>query len=151
MKITCRDFENNSDMPRQYTCQGDDINPPLAIEEVPEGTVTLALICEDPDAPDPANPQMTWDHWVVWNIPSGTTEIPANWYPEKTMVGINSWGKSEYGGPCPPVGKHRYFFKLYALDIELDLPPEADKKDVLREMEGHVKDQAELIGLYEKQ
>ncbi len=151
MELKSKEFTNNGDIPSKYTCQGVNISPPLTFSGVPETTVSLALLMDDPDAPDPKAPKMVWDHWVVWNIPPEISEVPEDWFPDKAIEGFNSWGNAEYGGPCPPKGKHRYFFRLYALDKQLELPPEADKKDVLEAMEGHIIDQAELIGLYEKQ
>ena len=105
MQFTSSAFTHNGDIPQAHTCEGQDTSPPLAIEDAPEGTQSFALIMDDPDAPDPKAPKMVWDHWVVWNIPVETREIPANTRPG--VIGRNSWGKNEYGGPCPPVGKHR--------------------------------------------
>jgi Raf kinase inhibitor-like YbhB/YbcL family protein len=137
-------------MPKTYTCQGRDVSPPLAIAGVPAGAKSLALLMDDPDAPDPAAPKMVWDHWVVFNIPPGTNEIPEGGVPSGSVVGKNSWPKNAYGGPCPPIGTHRYFFKLYALGTTLPLGPDATKKDVERAMQGHVLEKAELVGLYKK-
>jgi Raf kinase inhibitor-like YbhB/YbcL family protein len=135
-------FENNQEIPAKYTCQGDDINPPLTIDGIPETTKTLVLIMDDPDAP-----AGTWDHWLVWNI-APTAEIKENSVPG--IQGRNSWGRNDYGGPCPPSVTHRYVFKLYALDIELDLPEGADKKELEAAISGHVLAQTQLIGLYAK-
>ena len=135
-------FSHNGHIPPQYTCEGKNINPPLKVENIPDGTKTLALIVEDPDAP-----KGTFDHWVVWNI------SPNEAIAEGTNVGItgtNGFGKTGYGGPCPPSGVHRYFFKLFALDNELQLMPGAGKKDLLDAMGGHVIASAELMGLYQK-
>jgi len=140
MKLTSI-FQHNQDIPSKYTCQGEDINPPLTIEDIPEKTKTLVLIVDDPDAPN-----NTWDHWIVFNIPP-TNQIQENTEPGTS--GINSWGKTGYGGPCPPSGKHRYFFKLFALDTELSLT-NPKKEDVLTAMQGHILDKAELVGLYKK-
>ena len=145
LSLTSSAFENNGDMPKVYTCDGSDTSPPLEISGVPEGTKSLVLINDDPDAPDPAAPKFTWDHWVLYNIPPGTTSIPEG--GSVGTAGKNSWGRTDYGGPCPPIGKHRYFFKLYALDTELDLT-NADKEAVKAAMQGHILEEAVLIGLY---
>lgn len=140
-KIRSLVFENNKQIPEKYTCDGDDINPPLMIEGTPKGTKTLALIMDDPDCPSG-----TFDHWVIWNIPPFTSEIK-----EDSTVGtegLNSGGRRGYYGPCPPSGTHRYFFKLYALDCELNLNPKSRKKDVEKAFIGHILAENELIGLY---
>jgi len=136
-------FENNKFIPAKYTCDGDDVNPPLAIEGVPEGTKTLALIVDDPDAP-----MGTWDHWIVWNIPATTSKIAENTVPG--TEGMNDFRRRSYGGPCPPSGTHRYFFKVYALDVKLDLSPTSRKRDVEKAMQGHVLAKGELVGLYRR-
>jgi Raf kinase inhibitor-like YbhB/YbcL family protein len=136
-------FENNQLIPAKYTCDGDDVNPPLAIEGIPEGTKTLALIVDDPDAP-----MGTWDHWIVWNIPATTSKIAENTVPG--TEGLNDFRKRSYGGPCPPSGTHRYFFKVYALDVKLDLSQTARKRDVEKAMQGHVLAEGELVGLYRR-
>ena len=141
LTLSSPQFEHEQSIPAKYTCQGEDVNPPLAIEGIPEGTKSLVMIMDDPDAP-----AGTWDHWVVWNI-SPTSSISEDSVPGEE--GMNSWGKSGYGGPCPPSGTHRYFFKLYALDVELELPSTADKRTVEAAMEGHVISQTILIGLYQ--
>ena len=148
MQITSPAFEHNSPIPDRYTCQGEDINPPLGIGKIPDDTVSLVLIVDDPDAPDPAAPQVVWEHWVMWNIAPETTSIPAGSVPTEAIQGTNSWGRTDYGGPCPPVGTHRYFFKLFALDTELALGASSIKADVEAAMHGHVLAQAELIGLF---
>lgn len=145
MKLISSEFENNTEIPSKYTCDGDNINPPLQISEVPEDAVSIVLIVDDPDAP-----AGDWVHWTVWNIPPETTEILENTAP-KGHEGKTDFGKNEWGGPCPPSGTHRYFFKLYALDMELDLDESADKAEIEEAMVGHVLDKAELIGLYKKQ
>ena len=144
LTITSTAFENNKDFPSRYTCDGKDINPPLSIVGVPEGTQTLVLIVDDPDAP-----VGVWDHWVVWNIPAETTSIAEDSVPG--VQGKNSWGRNDYGGPCPPSGTHRYYFKLYALDTKLDLDTASDKKAVEAAMKGHVLEEAELMASYSKQ
>ena len=142
MKITSPAFAHNAMIPKKYTCQGKDISPPLAISDIPEGTVSLALILDDPDAP-----RITWDHWIIWNI-KPTREIKEDSTPG--TQGENSWGRQDYGGPCPPSGTHRYFFKLYAINSEMDLPAGATKAELEAAMKGHILEQAELIGLYQK-
>ena len=145
MKLTSPAFEHNQEMPSEYTCDGSDTSPELNIENVPEGTKSLALIMDDPDAP-----AGTWVHWVVWNIPPETKSIAKANEPEGVQ-GTTSFGRAGYGGPCPPSGTHRYFFKLYALDSTLNLAEDSKKEDLLQAMEGHIIEQAELIGLYKKQ
>lgn len=138
-------FVHEMPIPKKYTCQGEDINPPLNIEGIPKGTKSLVLIMDDPDAP-----HGTWDHWIVWNLPP-QEEIPENSVPGGAVQGKNSWGRNDYGGPCPPSGTHRYYFKLYALDDKLNLPRSAAKKDVEAAMSGHILSQAVLMGTYKKQ
>jgi Raf kinase inhibitor-like YbhB/YbcL family protein len=142
MKLTSPEFENNGHIPSKFTCQGEDISPALIVEGIPQDTKSLALIVDDPDAP-----AGTWVHWVVFNI-SLTDRIDEKSIPGKQ--GINDFGRQDYGGPCPPSGTHRYFFKIYALDTELDLKEGIDKKSLENAMEGHVLGKAELIGLYKK-
>ena len=142
MKITSPAFAHNTMIPQKYTCQGADISPPLTISTLPEGTVSLALIVDDPDAP-----RKTWDHWLIWNI-KPTREIKEDSAPG--IQGKNSWGRQDYGGPCPPSGTHRYFFKLYALDSAIGLPAGANKAALEAAMDGHILEQAESIGLYQK-
>jgi Raf kinase inhibitor-like YbhB/YbcL family protein len=136
-------FESNQLIPAKYTCDGNDVNPPLTIEGIPEGTKTLALIVDDPDAP-----MGTWDHWIVWNIPAATSKIEENAVPG--TEGMNDFRRRPYGGPCPPSGTHRYFFKVYALDVKLDLSPTSRKRDVEKAMQGHVLAKGELVGLYRR-
>lgn len=143
LSISSTAFKNEADVPSKYTCDGEDINPPLRISGMPEGAKTMVLIVDDPDAP-----VGVWDHWIVWNIPADTTSIPEDSVPG--VQGINSWGRNDWGGPCPPSGTHRYIFKLYALDVELDIEAESDKTDLETAMEGHVLEQAELIGKYSR-
>jgi Raf kinase inhibitor-like YbhB/YbcL family protein len=145
MKISSPAFENNSKIPSKFTCDGENANPPLKIEDVPSGTKSLVLIVDDPDAPGG-----TFLHWLVWNIPPQTTLIEENSLPQGAVQGGNDFGKENYGGPCPPSGTHRYFFKLYALDKNLNLPKGSSLKEVEKEMEVHILDQAQLIGLYQK-
>ena len=142
MQITSAAFENNKMIPKKYTCQGQDLNPPLLITEIPPGTKALALIIDDPDAPG-----KIWVHWVVFNIPV-MSEIKENSIPGKQ--GYNDFGRNNYGGPCPPSGTHRYFFKIYALDTSLNLNEGIDKSTLEKAMKDHILAQAELIGLYKK-
>jgi len=145
LKISSTAFTHNGPIPSKYTCDGADVNPPLVVENVPTGTHSLALIVDDPDAP-----AGTWVHWVVWNIRASTKEIKENAVPDGVSQGITDFKKRKYGGPCPPSGTHRYFFKLYALDATLTLGPNADKAVVESAMKGHILAQAELIGLYSR-
>ncbi len=154
MKLTSQSFENKKDMAKKFTCDGEDISPALEWSDVPEETKSFALIVDDPDAPDPANPKMTWVHWILYNIPAAVSSLPENVkvvdLPEGTLQGLNDWKKTGYGGPCPPIGKHRYFHKLYALDIILPDLKHPTKAELEKAMEGHILNQAELIGLYQR-
>lgn len=145
MKIESPVFKNNQIIPSKYTCDGENVNPPLKFLDVPETAKSLVLIVDDPDAP-----RGTFVHWVVFNIDPKTKDIAENSAPAGAMEGMTSFGKAGYGGPCPPSGTHRYFFKLYALDIRLDLDKKATKQDVESVMEGHILDKAEIIGLYKR-
>ena len=145
MKLTSPAFEHNGAIPSEYTCDGSDTSPELNIADIPKNTKSLVLINDDPDAP-----VGTWDHWIVFNMPTSTTKINKGQEPSGTG-GKNSWGRTGYGGPCPPSGTHRYFFKLYALDTELDLGEGADKKSIEAAMEGHIIEKTELLGTYQKQ
>ena len=154
MILTSPNFENQGDIPQKFTCDGKDVSPALSWSSAPEGTKTFALIVDDPDAPDPKNPRMTWVHWVVYNIPSTAGSIPEEAteenLPKGTRQGLNDWKNANYGGPCPPIGKHRYFHKLYALDTELTGLQNPTKDELLHAMKGHVLEEAELIGLYSR-
>ncbi len=154
MIITSPSFTHDRMIPARHTCDGVNISPQLTWTGVPAGTKSLVLIVDDPDAPDPASPKMTWVHWVLYNIPpsaSGLTEgIAEKNLPAGTMQGVNDWHRTGYGGPCPPIGKHRYFFKLYALDIVLADLGHPAKAVLEKAMRGHVIGQAELIGLYQR-
>ena len=147
-------FENGAEIPARYTCEGDDVSPPLNWEGVPEDTRSLVLILDDPDAPDPAAPKMVWVHWVLYNIPPDTNSlaehITSATLPPGVIEGINDWQRLGYGGPCPPTGRHRYFHKLYALDVVLERLNQPTKAAVEAAMQGHVIAQAELIGTYKK-
>lgn len=151
MKIESSAFRHGGEIPALYTCQGKDISPPLNWEGVPDQTAGLVLIVDDPDAPDPDAPKMTWVHWVLFNIPPQTSGLAEaiKKLPAGTAEGLNSWNRTGYGGPCPPIGRHRYFHKLYALDITLDLG-RPTKEELVQAMEGHILAEAELIGTYEK-
>lgn len=152
--ITSPAFEEGTEIPALYTCQGSDISPPLQWQGVPEATQSLVLIVDDPDAPDPAAPQRVWVHWVLYNIPpqiAGLPEqtTPAN-LPKEVEQGLNDWGRTGYGGPCPPIGRHRYFHKLYALDKPLQGLKQPSKADILAAMEGSIIAEAQLMGTYQK-
>lgn len=142
MKLTSPDFKNNSNMPSKFTCEGQNINPELLIEDIPVGTKSLALIVDDPDAP-----MKTWVHWVVYDI-APTGRIAEDSVPGKQ--GVNDFRRNDWGGPCPPSGTHRYYFKLYALDKVLGLDEGIDKKALEKAMEAHVLGKAELVGLYKR-
>jgi Raf kinase inhibitor-like YbhB/YbcL family protein len=142
LTITSSVFKNKGVIPAKYTCDGEDVNPPLIVEGVPEETESLVLIVDDPDAP-----MGTWDHWAVWDIPP-SKKIEENSVPG--TEGLNDFGKHSYGGPCPPSGTHRYFFKVYALDTKLDLPSNSRKRNVEKAMEGHILAKGEIIGLYSR-
>lgn len=151
-QISSSAFKHQSDIPSKYTCEGDDVSPPLSWQNVPPETQSLVLISDDPDAPDPKSPKMTWVHWVLFNLPPSLTKLPENVKkpPEGCQEGLNDWKRTGYGGPCPPIGKHRYFFKLYALDMPLSLKTGVTKPEVEKAMAGHILAKAELIGLYQK-
>lgn len=146
MKISSPAFEANQIIPSKYTCDGENISPPLQITDIPANAKSLVLITDDPDAP-----AGTWTHWTVWNILPETKEIGENSAPIGAVEGVTSFGSKGYGGPCPPSGTHRYFFKLYALDKILDLPPSAKDSDIEKAMAGHILDKAEVVGLYKRQ
>ena len=141
-------------IPAKYTCEGGDVSPPLTWAGVPPSAKSLVLIVDDPDAPDPAAPRMTWVHWVVYNLPTTTTSLAESQsstsLPRGAKTGLNDWKKPDYGGPCPPVGRHRYFFKLYALDVMLADLGRPSRGEVEKAMQGHVVGTAELVGTYEK-
>ena len=144
-------FKPQAEIPQQYTCEGADRAPPLDWKDVPKGTKSLALIVDDPDAPDPKAPKMTYVHWVLYNLPPDTTGLTENAsYPPGTKQGKNDWKRTGYGGPCPPIGRHRYYFKLYALDTVLPDLKSPTKADLEKAMEGHVLGKTELMGTYEK-
>jgi Raf kinase inhibitor-like YbhB/YbcL family protein len=144
-------FTEGGSIPQRYTCEGQDTAPPLAWAGAPAGTKSFALIVDDPDAPDPKAPKRTWVHWVLYDIPPSATALPEGGaLPAGTRQGLNDWGRTGYGGPCPPVGRHRYVHKLYALDIPLGDLGSPAKADVGKAMKGHVLAESALIGTYEK-
>jgi hypothetical protein len=152
MELTSSAFSSFGEIPRRHTCEGEDAPPPLSWRAVPAGAKSLALVVDDPDAPDPAAPRMTWVHWLVYNIDpaaaglaQGGTALPAG-----AFEGLNDFKRTRYGGPCPPVGRHRYFFKLYALDTLLPPLHQPDKARIEQAMQGHVVAQATLVGTYQK-
>ncbi len=154
LELTSSAFSRGQAIPRDYTCDGDDMSPPLAWERVPPGTESLVLIVDDPDAPDPAAPKMTWVHWILYNIPPSTTSLPPGVsradLPPGTREGLNDWKRTGYGGPCPPIGRHRYFHKLYALDMQLPnlgTPTKAALEDAMAD---HILASAELVGTFER-
>jgi len=147
-------FTDQGEIPRRYTCEGEDVSPPLSWSGVPDGTKSFALIVDDPDAPDPKAPRMTWVHWVLYNLPADIRELPEAIDPEAlppgTEEGQNDWKNLGYGGPCPPIGRHRYFHKLYALDTRLANLGAATKTKLEAAMQGHILARADLVGTYEK-
>jgi hypothetical protein len=154
LKLSSSAFTSNGEIPRDYTCDGSDRSPPLSWSGAPPGTRSLALIVDDPDAPDPRHPKMTWVHWVLYNLPASSEGLPeavaAAALPPGTREGLNDWRRTGYGGPCPPVGRHRYFHKLYALDAELPDLGAASKADLEKAMRGHVLAEAQLVGTYQR-
>jgi Raf kinase inhibitor-like YbhB/YbcL family protein len=155
MILSSTAFAHNGDIPSIYTCDGSDISPPLDWVDVPGPAKSLVLIVDDPDAPDPAAPKMTWVHWVLYNLPANSSGLKASMQagelPAGTLEGLNDWKRTGYGGPCPPIGKHRYFHKLYALDQLLPDLKTPTKEGLLKAMEGHVIASTELVGLYQKE
>jgi Raf kinase inhibitor-like YbhB/YbcL family protein len=154
MRITSTAFANMESIPARFTCDDRNVSPPLAFESLPAGAKSLALIVDDPDAPDPSAPRRTWVHWVLYDVPASASGLAEAVAPAKlpagTKEGKNDWGRTGWGGPCPPIGRHRYFFKLYALDSELgDLGAPA-KADLEKAMKGHVIGSAQIVGTYQK-
>lgn len=145
MKIQSSTFQHNENIPPKYTCDGEGINPPLQFFDVPGNAKSLVLISDDPDAP-----MGIWVHWTIWNIDPKIIEIAENSVPANAVEGTTSFGNVGYGGPCPPSGVHRYFFKLYAIDTLLDLPAGTNSKDLEKAIQGHIVDSAEFIGLYSR-
>jgi Raf kinase inhibitor-like YbhB/YbcL family protein len=154
MKIESQAFRHLGAIPAPFTCEGQDVSPPLAWLETPPGVATFALIVDDPDAPDPEAPRTTWVHWVVYDLPGSVRGLDqdasrTSW-PAGAREGLNDWRRQGYGGPCPPVGRHRYFFKLYALDAALGDLGRPTKARLEQALEGHILARAELIGTYQK-
>jgi len=151
MRLTSTAFRNGGEIPAMYTCDSDDISPPLAWSDAPDGTKSYVLIVDDPDAPDPRAPRTVWVHWVLYNLPASVTSLEEDirHLPHGAKAGTNDFRKVAYGGPCPPVGKHRYFFKLYALASMLPDLGKATKAQVEEAMAGHVLEQAQLMGTYQ--
>lgn len=154
MTITSAAFSHNQALPERYTCDGDGISPPLEWSGLPEGTKAVVLIVDDPDAPDPAAPKTTWVHWVLYNIPLSVSGLPQGVavedLPKGTKEGLNGWQRAGYGGPCPPIGRHRYFHRLYALDLPLPDLGRPTKQELEKAMEGHILSKAELVGTYQR-
>jgi Raf kinase inhibitor-like YbhB/YbcL family protein len=154
LKLTSTTFTHDGEIPTRHTCEGEDVSPPLGWQGAPAETKSFVLIVDDPDAPDPEKPKMTWVHWVLYDIPPDADELPEDagngGLPEGTREGINDWRRPGYGGPCPPIGRHRYFHKLYALDTVLGDLGRPTKQEVEAAMEGHVLARSELIGTYRK-
>jgi Raf kinase inhibitor-like YbhB/YbcL family protein len=152
MHITSTAFSNQGTIPTLYTCEGKDISPPLTWTDIPASAKSLALIVDDPDAPDPAAPKMTWVHWVLYNLPTTNGGLPEGikTLPAGTKEGMNNWKRIGYGGPCPPIGRHRYFHKLYALDTVLPDLKQPTKTKLEEAMKGHVVDETQLMGSYQK-
>jgi Raf kinase inhibitor-like YbhB/YbcL family protein len=147
-------FADGAEIPIRHTCEGEDLSPALAWSEPPAGTRSLALVVDDPDAPDPKAPKMTWVHWILYDLPPGATGLPEavdrKDLPAGTRQGVNDWKRTGWGGPCPPIGRHRYFFKLYALDVVLGDRGAIAKPALEAAMKGHVLAEARLLGTYEK-
>jgi len=154
IKLQSPAFDHAAAIPARHTCDGEDVSPPLQWSGLPATAKSLVLIVDDPDAPDPAAPQRTWVHWVLYNLPVDAQGLPdgasAQPLPAGTREGLNDWERTGYGGPCPPIGRHRYFHKLYALDTVLPDLDRPSKPGLLAAMEGHVLAQAQLVGTYQR-
>lgn len=153
MTLSSTAFDQHGTIAKKYTCEGEDISPPLAWSDIPAGAKSLVLIEDDPDAPDPAAPKMTWVHWLLYNLPTNTGGLPeaVAALPAGTLEGVNDWKRTGYGGPCPPIGRHRYFHKLYALDVVLPDLKKPTKKVLEQAMAGHILASAELMGTYQRE
>lgn len=154
LTITSPAFFHKREIPAEFTCDGLDVSPPLEWTGVPDKTKSLALIVEDPDAPDPAAPKMVWVHWIIYNLPPTATSfeqaVAPHDLPPGTLHGKNNWKQTSYGGPCPPIGRHRYFFRLFAVDTLLPDLNEPTKEQLEMAMADHILEQAELIGTYQR-
>jgi Raf kinase inhibitor-like YbhB/YbcL family protein len=150
--VTSTSYQDGSEVPQKFTCEGGDASPQIAWSGLPAGTKSIALIVDDPDAPDPAKPERTWVHWVVYDIPATTQSIAEGTgaAPNGARVGKNDWNKTTWGGPCPPIGRHRYFHKIFALDVVLGDLKEPTKAQLEAAMKGHILAQAQLVATYEK-
>jgi Raf kinase inhibitor-like YbhB/YbcL family protein len=152
--LSSTDFTHNGSIPARFTCEGDDVSPALEWHDQPPGNQSFALILDDPDVPDPANPQRIWVHWVLYNIPASARALPqasqVAALPAGTKSGLNDWKRTGYGGPCPPIGRHRYFFKLYALDCVLPDLHDPTKAQLEAAMDGHTLEKAEILCTYQK-
>ena len=155
LTLTSAAFADGGEIPARFTCEGADVSPDLSWGGLPAGTRSLVLIVDDPDAPDPAAPKMVWDHWLLYNLPpdcAGLPDaVPPKDLPAGTLAGRNSWGRTGYGGPCPPIGRHRYFHILYALDADLPDLGRPTRDQLLAVMQGHILARAEIVGTYRKQ
>jgi Raf kinase inhibitor-like YbhB/YbcL family protein len=154
LTLSSKAFTDGGEIPAKHTCEGDDVSPALEWTGVPDQTRSLVLIVDDPDAPDPKAPKMTWVHWVLINLPPDTKDLPegitSSDLPNGTVEGLNDWKRTGYGGPCPPIGRHRYFHKLYALDAVIDDVEKPTKAKVEAAMSGHIIAKTELVGTYKK-
>lgn len=154
MTIESGAFEADKEIPQKYTCEGKNLRIPLKWSGIPKGTKSLVLIVDDPDAPDPRKPKMVWVHWILYDIPVSISSLPEGprdaALPKGVRQGLNSWKKKVWGGPCPPIGRHRYFFKLFALDKTLGDLHEPKLKTIMKAMDSHILKKAELMGTYEK-
>jgi len=151
-KLLSPAFSHGEEIPIRHTCEGENVSPPLSWKDFPDITKSFVLLVVDPDAPDPKRPGKQWTHWCVFNIPHTVTHFPEAMksYPEGSRIALNDFENANYGGPCPPIGRHRYFFKMYALSKKINLPGEPTRADVDKAMEGHIIARAELMGTYEK-
>jgi Raf kinase inhibitor-like YbhB/YbcL family protein len=152
MELRSSAFADGEEIPERYTCEGDDVSPPLEWSDPPSGTRSFAIVVADPDAPDPKAPRMTWVHWVLYDLPADARSLPeaVRALPRGTRDGKNDWKRTGYGGPCPPIGRHRYFFTLYALDRALGDSGAPTRAELLSIIEGHVLGEAVLLGTYQK-
>jgi Raf kinase inhibitor-like YbhB/YbcL family protein len=154
LTLSSQAFEHGGEIPSRYTCEAEDLSPPLTWDGVPENAESLVLIVDDPDAPDPKAPKTVWVHWLLYNLPAGTGGLPEGTtfrdLPSGTKEGLNDWIRTGYGGPCPPIGRHRYFFKLYALDTQLEFGDHPTKAELEAAIRGHLIESCELMGTYKK-